>query len=367
MIVFPLLAALISAACTIEIARDLSRRPRPDKVAWLIAFAIFAIAAGTEVVGSTLGWTPFLARLYYLTGAVLVVGYLALGELYLLAGRRISTVAPGAALLVTAFAVSTVWAAPVDQEMLRSEGWEAISRPPGSALFILAIALNAGGTFVLVGGLLWSAWRFRRLGTERNRMIGCLLIAVGALTVAGGGTLTRLGDPSYLYIAMATGVAMIFAGYLQTRRPDAQIVTPDVRATSDADVVGEHLAARHGPVPLLLRRQEVAGRYEPLDAGITFLETRFLPISASELAELGRIWSVDRPETDRMSRQEARRVWALRLRLSPEGQRLLDGHSASSMLQLAELYFDIFAPSTTEPEPAREHPERADWSEVGNR
>ncbi|HEV2107649.1 MAG TPA: hypothetical protein VGR16_05255, partial [Thermomicrobiales bacterium] len=227
MIVFPLLAALISAACTIEIARDLSRRPRPDKVAWLIAFAIFAVAASTEVVGSTLGWTPLLARLYYLTGAVLVVGYLALGELYLLAGRRISTVAPGVALFVTAFAVSAVWAAPVNQEMLRRDGWEAISRPPGSALFILAIALNAGGTFVLVGGLLWSAWRFRRLGTERHRMIGYLLIAGGALTVAGGGTLTRFGDPAYLYIAMAIGVAVIFAGYLQTRRPHAQVVAPD--------------------------------------------------------------------------------------------------------------------------------------------
>lgn len=365
MIVFPLVATLISAACTIAVARDLSRRPRPDKVAWLIAFALFTIATGAEVVGSTLGWTAFIARLYYLTGAVLVVGYLALGELYLLAGHRISKVAPGAALLVTAFAASTVWAAPINQRMLADEGWEAISRPPGSMLYVLAITLNAGGTFVLVGGLLWSAWRFRTLGTHRHRMVGCLLIAVGALTVASGGVLTRLGDPAYLYIAMAAGIAIIFAGYLQARRPDAQVVAPGVPTVHEAVDQDEQGVARRGLVSLPPRRWEDTGRHDPLDPGIAFLETRFLPLSAPELAELGRVWSVEPPASDRMTRHEARRVWALRLRLSPEGQRLLDGHSAPSMLQLAELYFEVFAPGSTEP--ARDYTEQTDWSEAGRR
>ncbi|HET7094917.1 MAG TPA: hypothetical protein VFI22_15605, partial [Thermomicrobiales bacterium] len=83
MIVFPLAAAIIAAACAVMIGRDAARRPKPDKIAWLIAFILFALAAGCEVVGALAGWTPLLARTYYLEGAVLVVGFLALGELYL--------------------------------------------------------------------------------------------------------------------------------------------------------------------------------------------------------------------------------------------------------------------------------------------
>ncbi|MGI8642551.1 MAG: hypothetical protein ACR2LS_00330 [Thermomicrobiales bacterium] len=351
MIVFPLIAALLSVACTVAVATDLVRRPRPDKTSWLIAFALFAIAAGSEVVGSSLGWTPLLARLYYLTGAVLVVGFLALGELYLLAGDRIRNVAPGAALLITAFAASAVWAAPIDQTLLATEGWEAISRPAGSTLYFLAIGLNAGGTFVLVGGLIWSAGRFWRLRTHRNRMIGCLLIALGALTVAAGGTLTRLGDPAYLYIAMSAGIAIIFAGYLQTRLPASH------RIATEAVPGGVELApARRGLTPVPLRAGELPGPRATPDAGVEFLETRFLPLVEDELAALGRVWSVDRPAVDRMTREEARRVWALRLCLSPEGQRLLDVHSAASMLQLSTLYFDVFAPVI---EPATPDPDES--------
>ena len=340
MIVFPLIAALLGTACSLAVARDLVRRPRPDKAAWLIAFTLFAIAAGTEVVGSSLGWTPLLTRIYYLTGAVLVVGFLALGELYLLAGNRIRAVAPGAMLLITAVAASAVWAAPVDRPSLATDGWEAISRPPGSALFVLAITLNAGGTLVLVGGLIWSARRFWRLRIHRNRMIGCLLIAIGALTVAAGGTLTRFGDPAYLYVAMSAGIAIIFAGYLQTRQPDTRPATASGTVPVPADAAVP--AGARTPVPL--RSPELLARQAAADPGIDFLETRFLPLDEAELATLGRIWSVEPPGTDRMMRDEARRVWALRLRLSPEGQRLLDGHTAASMLQLAALYFDVFAP-----------------------
>ncbi len=347
MIVFPLSAALLSLGCSLAVARDLIRRPRPDKAAWLIAFAIFAIAAGAEVIGDWLGWTPSLARFYYLTGAVLVVGFLALGELYLLAGNRIRTVAPGATLLITAFAASAVWAAPIDRDMLATDGWEAISRPPGSALFILAIAINAGGTFVLVGGLIWSAWRFWRRRTYRHRMVGCLLIAIGTMTVAAGGTLTRLGDPAYLYIAMSAGIAIIFAGYLQTRRPETTVAT----GNAATPVLEEAAAMSPGPTPLPMRVREMPDRHPAPDAGIAFLESRFLPLAELELAALGQTWSVDAPHIDRMTREEARRVWTLRQYLSPDGQHLLDGHTAASMLQLAALYFDVFAPEQHIPTP----------------
>ena len=95
MVALPLIVALLSLACALLLVVDAVKRPRPDQIAWAIAFGFFALAAGAEVAGDLVGWSATLARLYYLSGAVLVVGYLALGELYLLIGRRIDRFAPG--------------------------------------------------------------------------------------------------------------------------------------------------------------------------------------------------------------------------------------------------------------------------------
>ena len=121
-------------------------------------------------------------------------------------------------LLVTALAATVVLDAPIDAARAgRRLAGDRTRRP---ALVALAAGINGFGTAILAGGVVWSAWRFWRLGIQRHRMIGCVLIAVGTLVVAAGGTLTRFGQPEYLYIAMALGVAVIFAGYLETRRLD---------------------------------------------------------------------------------------------------------------------------------------------------
>jgi O-antigen/teichoic acid export membrane protein len=95
-------AAAIAAICTAFIGWDAVRRPRPERVTWTGAFLLFTVAAVCEVIGSATGWSPILARVYYLTGAVLVVGVLALGELYLLLPGRMPSITPGLSLLIVA-------------------------------------------------------------------------------------------------------------------------------------------------------------------------------------------------------------------------------------------------------------------------
>ena len=145
MVVFPLFAFLVSAACAIVIGYDTWRRPKPDRIVWTIAFGIFAIAAGAEVVGSLTEWTEPLVRVYYLTGAVLVVGYLALGEGYLLAAHRIGKWAPGLTILVTALAAigSTRTSLAADPSLGRL--WRGLDAEAPEA--VLAAALRA-----------WASW-----------------------------------------------------------------------------------------------------------------------------------------------------------------------------------------------------------------
>lgn len=358
MIAFPAAAAAISLACALVVAWDGFRRPKPATAAWAVAFSLFAVATGAEVLGAASGWTPLLVRGYYLAGAVLVVGFLALGELYLLAPRRTATFGPGAALLVSAVAAAVVLGAPVDDARLAAEGWDALERGP--ALKGLAIGLNAGGTVVLVGGALYSAWRFWRRRIQRHRMIGCVLIAVGTLTVAAGGTLTRLGRDEYLYVAMATGVALIFAGYLETRRPDparvgavagaAGAVSPAAAISAEQAPTDPPSAVRRGglvPLPTMRegRRPEIVAGGDP---AILFLEDQVLPLDREEIAALAAVWSIEPRSGERFDRDEARRVWALRLRLSPAAQPVFDALPVPTRRQLADLYHEVLAPGVAD-------------------
>ncbi|HEY7061400.1 MAG TPA: hypothetical protein VII06_07980 [Chloroflexota bacterium] len=211
MIVFPLIALLASAACTATAVTRYRRSGRTHELVWTAAFALFALGAACEVLSAPRGWNPFLARLYYFSGATLVAAYLGLGTLYLLAPRRVASAALTGLLLASALAGLLVAATPVNAALLRDEGWAALEKGP--ALIVLTISLNVLGTLVVVGGALLSAWRAWHGGWNR-RVVATLLIAAGTLVVASGGTLTRLGQHSYLYLAMAPGVCLLLVGYL---------------------------------------------------------------------------------------------------------------------------------------------------------
>jgi len=231
MVIFPIIATTLAFGCCLAVLRDHIARPKPAGLVWTIAFAIFGTAALSEVLGTLIGWTPLLARTYYVLGATLVVGYLALGELYLLMRRqRVDRIA-GVLVVLTALAISLVSKASVGADV-ETAGWEALERSPG--LTAVTMFLNIGGTLILVGGLVYSAISFKRRGIMRNRMIGCLLIAAGTLAVASGGTLTRLGSHQYLYIAMSLGITLIFAGYVRTRKPDVAPAPKPVAMVRDS-------------------------------------------------------------------------------------------------------------------------------------
>jgi hypothetical protein len=349
MIAFPAAASLIALVCAAVIGRDAVKRPRPERVVWTVAFLLFALAAGAEVVGSLLGWSPALARVYYLGGAVLVVGFLALGELYFLFPGRMPAIAPGLTLLVVAFAATVVWSAPLDTQLLAIEGWDAIERGP--ALVALAVSINALGTAVLVGGALYSAWRMRGNPALANRAWGCVLIALGAIVVASGGTLTRLGQREYLYLAMSAGIAIIFAGVLLTRRPAVRAAQPSLPVSGD--VVVEAASPRGGLVPLPPRMP--AERSAPGQEGVRFIATVLLPLADDALADACERWSASPVPADRLNRAQARQVWALRSVLPDESKARFDRAPMGIQAQLAELYAEVWS---HDPGEATRHHER---------
>jgi hypothetical protein len=328
-IALPAAAAVIAAICAAIVGWDALRQPRPERVIWAGAFLLFMVAAACEVIGSATGWSPILARVYYLAGAVLVVGVLALGELYLLLPGRMPAMTPGVSLLIVAVSATAVWSAPIDWARLPAEGWQALERGP--FLIALAATLNAGGTMVLAGGALYSAWKLRAADGSGRRAVGCVLIAIGTVVVASGGTLTRFGRPEYLYLPMTLGIAIIFSGVVVTRQPHSAPVT-----------------TRRAPlIPLPSRPYSMRPLSADGDEGVRYVVERLLPLDDAGIAEACRRWSATPMDGDAMNRVQARQVWALRLALPERARPRFDALPIGVQAQLAEIYAEVWSAETS--------------------
>jgi hypothetical protein len=206
------IAALVSLACTIVVASRARRRPlRPPLIAWTIGFALFTVATVALWYGAWQGWTETVFRIYYLTGGILVVPYLAVGELLLVApGRRATRLVTATMLWITFASAAAVIAADVDPAKLAAAG----ATPPNSAMggpwtTILAAVLNTAGTLVLLAGSIASA---RRRHDPRP-----LLVAAGVAVIALASTATRLDVYALFALGQALGIALILAGLVWRR------------------------------------------------------------------------------------------------------------------------------------------------------
>jgi len=207
-------AAGVAAACTAIVATRLAsaRSRRAPLIAWTIGFALFTTASLALVDGAARGWTAAPFRIYYLSGGVLVVAYLAVGELLLvLPGRTVTRLAAATMLFLTFAATAAVLAARVDGGELARAG----ATPPNGALkgpwpTVMAIALNSAGTLVLLAGSLLSA--------RRRRDPRPLLVAAGVAVIALASSATRLGSYTLFALAQAAGVTLILLGLVTRRR-----------------------------------------------------------------------------------------------------------------------------------------------------
>ena len=79
---------------------------------------------------------------------------------------------------------------------------------------VLTPFFNIYGVITLVGGAIYSAWLFFRKRIMPHRVIGNVLIAVGAMFPAIGGSLSRLGYTEFLYLSEFIGAILMYSGFL---------------------------------------------------------------------------------------------------------------------------------------------------------
>lgn len=250
--VLPLVATVVSWEFALALVRRWRRTRRPYLRSWAISLLFFAAGSACLWYGTAFGWNEPVFRGYYICGALLSVPWLAMGELELLARPKLARVVLAFLVLFSIDAAITVGAS----ELVRPVPEGGFTPPHGSDHFdvlprVLVVVSNSVGTFVVLGGTLWSGWRARGQGpAARSRFRGTLVIALGVAIAAAGGTLTFLSEEDSQAATLALGVTVMYLGFvLASRRPGAHRAGPAERRRAEEETfapgepVGEELVA----------------------------------------------------------------------------------------------------------------------------
>lgn len=217
----PILSTIVTFAFAISVFNRFRVRHGAHLLLWSIGLVLYGIGTLTEVI-SLFTFSPIALKLWYLSGAMLTAAWLGQGTINLLVRRRGIAPALNVILLVVSIlAVVLVMLAPITSaaasfntaQPLSAQYKDILTR--SGLIVLLTILLNTYGTFTLVGGAIYSAYIFWRKHVLFNRMIGNILIAIGAIMPAIGGSFVQLGLPDFLYASEFLGAILMYIGFLQ--------------------------------------------------------------------------------------------------------------------------------------------------------
>jgi hypothetical protein len=224
----PFVSAVVSIVLAVFIFKRFLVRRGAHLLLWGIGTAFYGVGSFCEAYYGTFGWNPLVFRLWYLFGAVLVAAWLGQGTVYLLIRQKWANALMAILAIGSVYALIRVFGAELDPNQMiansRSSGelsGYAIVTP---GVRTLTPFFNIYGTVTLVGGAAWSAWIFWRKRVLLHRTIGNILIAVGAMMPALGGTFSRLGLPGVLYLGELFGIVLILIGFLRATTPIQNLV-----------------------------------------------------------------------------------------------------------------------------------------------
>ncbi|MHC4977156.1 MAG: hypothetical protein ACYTF7_11210 [Planctomycetota bacterium] len=210
----PILTTLLSATfMTILLSRASKREWAPHLMWW--AAGIFTYGVGTALESSVtlFGNSVALNKAWYIAGAVFGGYPLAQGSVYLhfpKARAHVMTILSlGFALILTG---GILWA-PIDVSALQSHRPSRELLTWGTSGSLGIVAINIYAVIFLVGTAMWSAIRFFTSHMNANRAWGNVLITVGALCPAVGGSMAAYDIVEGLYIGEFIGIIFIWWGY----------------------------------------------------------------------------------------------------------------------------------------------------------
>jgi hypothetical protein len=219
----PFTSCVISFIFAFFVFKRYLMRKGPHLLLWGIGLVFYGIGGFCEAYYGAFGWNPLVFRLWYLFGAILVAAWLGQGTVYLLANRKWANGLMVLLALGSLYGLIRVFSAQLDPSLMTTSVHTG-SELSGHAIVTPGVRtltpfFNLYGTVTLVGGAAWSAWIFWRKRILLHRTIGNILIAVGAILPAFGGTFSRFGVPGTLYLGELLGAVLMFIGFIRATTP----------------------------------------------------------------------------------------------------------------------------------------------------
>ncbi|HYC50426.1 MAG TPA: hypothetical protein VEB19_04875 [Gemmatimonadaceae bacterium] len=210
----PIATTIIASAFSTIVLRRYRERGGTHLLWWGVGLILYGVGTLTEALTTVFGWNEWVFRAWYITGALCGGAPLAQGTVYLLMKRRTAHVL--SALLITAILTGAVFVmlSPINEAMIdghrlsgRALGWQWVR--------LISPFINTYAAVFLIGGAIVSAFRYRANPDKRNKYVGNILIAIGAILPGIGGTFTRMGHVEVLYVTEFVGLLLIYMGYRQ--------------------------------------------------------------------------------------------------------------------------------------------------------
>ncbi len=221
--ILPFGSSLVSFGFAVVILRRYWERKGLHLLLWGIGMIFYGIGGFCEGYYGAFGWNSTVFRMWYLFGAILVAAWLGQGTVYLLVKKSWAHGLMVILILGSIYGAYKVFGAELDPTLMTSS-LHTGSEMSGHAIVTSGVRsltpfFNLYGTVALVGGAAYSAWIFWRKRVLLHRSIGNILIAVGAMLPAFGGTFSRMGFSGALYISEFLGAILIFVGFVRATTP----------------------------------------------------------------------------------------------------------------------------------------------------
>jgi len=221
--ILPFLSSLVSFGFAIVILRRYWQRKGLHLLLWGTGMIFYGIGGFCEGYFGAFGWSPTVFRMWYLFGAILVAAWLGQGTVYLLVKKTWAHALMALLVLGSIYGAIRVFGAELDPSLMTTS-LHTGSEMSGHAIVTPGVRsltpfFNLYGTVALVGGAAYSSWIFWRKRVLLHRSIGNILIAVGSMLPAFGGTFSRMGFSGALYVTEFLGAILIFIGFVRATNP----------------------------------------------------------------------------------------------------------------------------------------------------
>jgi len=208
----PIITTFFSVFFVREIYHHYKKRKTQHLLWWTIGVLTFGLGTLGESINVLFGWNEINLKYWYIVGALLGGFPLAQGSVYLLMSKKLADFTTWFFVIGIAIGsiciILTPLTIPVDFDYKLTGSvftWKWVR--------YFSPIINIYSFCFLVGGAIYSAFKYYKQIDKEARFKGNIYIAIGGLLPGIGGTFTRMGYVNVLFVTELIGLILIYVGY----------------------------------------------------------------------------------------------------------------------------------------------------------